>query len=175
MIVHTFRTFRAPCHQNMAIACFMVRRVYARQMQAKPRVLRPGDLAHRPSKLKVSSTLSTSTPFGPVALPQQPSLLVRTTSYSASSHQKPQRRRLSQVQRSSPNKRIYVTYVWWITYLTFETDTRLPSFGIGRRPTHTLVGTLGDSSRGSKVYRKRTGCIHIRLLAPSPLVNTLQS
>ena len=37
---------------NMATACFVVRRLYARRIQAKSRVLCPGDLAHRPSKSK---------------------------------------------------------------------------------------------------------------------------
>ena len=121
----------------MAIACFVVCRVYARRMEAKPRGLRPGNLAHRPPKLNISSTPSTSTPFARVALPQQPSLLFRATSHPASSHQKfrPQRRRVSQVRRSCPNKRIYATYVSRITYLTFWTDACLPSFVIGTRPT----------------------------------------
>ena len=68
VLVRTFHIPRAPCHQDMTLACFMVHRVYARWMQSKPRVLRPDDLAHCPSKLKVASTLSTFTPFAHVAL-----------------------------------------------------------------------------------------------------------
>ena len=78
---------------------------------AKSRVLRLGDLVRRPSKLNVSSTLSTSTPFARVALPQQHSLLVRVKSLGLDADESPSSTLIPQ--------RIYVTYVLRITYLTF--------------------------------------------------------
>ena len=59
----------------------MVRRVYVRRMQGKPRVLRSGNLAHRPSKLKVSPTLPR------LPLPALPFL--RSLLYSSVPHRTP--------------------------------------------------------------------------------------
>ena len=95
----------------------------------------------------------------------------------ASSHQRsrPQRKRVSQVQRSSPDTRIYVTYVWRNTYLTFWADARLPSFVIGTRPRPYAGRQLKEVESVLKWRKVNCQCVHIHFVPPSPLGNTLQS